>query len=64
MAKLLLLQSSVSHDTSEIILIYWFGAQETFLIIIVESSCAADFCENHETCFFFSISGKNSINLK
>ncbi len=29
-----LLQSSVSHDPSEIILIYWFAAQETFLIII------------------------------
>ncbi len=28
-----LLQSSVSHDTSEIILIYWFSAQETFLIV-------------------------------
>ncbi len=28
-----LLQSSVSHDLSEIILIYWFAAQETFLII-------------------------------
>jgi len=27
-----LLQSSVSHDPSEIILIWWFGAQETFLI--------------------------------
>jgi len=26
-------QSSVSHDPSEIILIWWFGAQETFLII-------------------------------
>jgi len=26
--------SSVSHDPSEIILIWWFGAQETFLIII------------------------------
>jgi len=24
-----LLQSSVSHDTSEIIVIYWFCAQET-----------------------------------
>jgi len=35
-----LLQSSVSHDPSEIILIYRFGAQETFLIIInVENSC-------------------------
>ncbi len=29
-----LLQSSVSHDPSEIILIYWFAAQDTFLIII------------------------------
>ncbi len=37
-----LLQSSVSHDPSQIILIYWFGAQETFLIIInVENSSAA-----------------------
>ncbi len=36
-----LLQSSVSHDPSEIIIIYWFAAQETFLIIInVENSCA------------------------
>jgi len=39
-----LLQSSVSHDPSEIILICWFAAQETFLIIIsVENS------QNH-TC--------------
>ncbi len=29
-----LLQSSVSHDPSEIILIYWSAAQETFMIII------------------------------
>ncbi len=28
------LQSSVSHDLSEIILIFWCVAQETFLIII------------------------------
>ncbi len=27
-------QSSVSHDPSEIILICWFGAKETFIIII------------------------------
>ncbi len=27
-------QSSVSRDPSEIILICWFGAQETFIIII------------------------------
>ncbi len=29
-----LLQSSVLHDSSEIILICWFAAQETFLSII------------------------------
>jgi len=35
-------QSSVSHDSSEIILICWFAAQETFLsIITVKSGCAA-----------------------
>ncbi len=39
-----LLQFSVSHDPSEIILICWFAAQETFLIIInVENSCAASY---------------------
>ncbi len=32
-----LLQSSVSHDPSEIILICWFTAQETFLIIVIIS---------------------------
>ncbi len=37
-----LLQSSVSHDPSEIILICWFAAQDTLMIIInVENSCAA-----------------------
>jgi len=39
-----LLQPSVSHDPSEIILICQFYAQETFLIIInAESSCAAKY---------------------
>ncbi len=39
-----LLQSSVSHDPSEIILICWFTAQETFLIINnFENSCAASY---------------------
>ena len=39
-----LLQSSVSHDPSEIILICWFAAQETFMIIInVENSCVLFF---------------------
>ncbi len=38
-----LLQSSVSHDPSEIILICWFAAQYTFLVIIdVENSSAAN----------------------
>jgi len=32
--SLLLLSSSVSHDPSEITLIWWFDDQETFLIII------------------------------
>ncbi len=27
-----LLQASMSHDPSEIILLCWFGAQETFII--------------------------------
>ncbi len=34
-AEASLLQSSVSHDSSEIIIIYWFDAQETYLIIII-----------------------------
>ncbi len=41
--KMSFIQSSVSHDPSEIILICWFAAQETFLIIIIniENSCAS-----------------------
>ncbi len=36
------LKFSVSHDSSEIILICWFGAEEeAFLIIII--SCAAQY---------------------
>jgi len=31
--------SSVSHDLSEIILIWWFDARETFLIIINVENC-------------------------
>ncbi len=40
--------------SSEIIIICWFAAQETFLIIInVENSCAAQyFCGNRHTLFF------------
>ncbi len=49
-----LLQSSVSHDPSEIIIICWFAAQEIFLIIInVENSCAAQyFCGNCDAFYF------------
>ncbi len=35
-----LLQSSVSHDLLENILICKSGAQETFIIINIENSCA------------------------
>ncbi len=35
--KQLLLQSSVSHNPSEIVLICWFAAEETFRIINVEN---------------------------
>jgi len=30
----------VSHDPSDIILLCWFGAQETFLIINVENNAS------------------------
>ncbi len=42
---------SVSHNPSEIILICWFAAQETFFIIInVKNSFAAEyFCGNNDT---------------
>ncbi len=36
-----LIQSSVLHDNSEIILICWFGAWETFLIITFENDRTA-----------------------
>ncbi len=54
-----LLQSSVSHDSSEIILIWWFAAQKAFLIIDVKNSCALNFCENWY--FFFKKKEKKSI---
>ncbi len=42
-----LLQSSVSHDPSEIIIICWFDAQDFFLIIIkCEKSSASYVCRN------------------
>ncbi len=44
----------MSHDPPEIILIWWFGAKETFLIIInAENTWAAKyFCVNRDTFFF------------
>ncbi len=53
MAKQPLLQS-VSHDPSEVILICWFGAKVTLLMLLinitnVKSSCATQyFCANHD----------------
>jgi len=46
-----LLYSSVARDSSEIFLICWIAAKETFLVIInVENSCAAEyFCWNCDT---------------
>ncbi len=63
-----LLQSSESHDPSEIILICWFAAQDMFMIIIcIENSCAASYiCENRDHFFprFFEQKiQKNSIYL-
>ncbi len=46
--------TSVSHDSSEIILICWFAAQETFRIIInVEYSCAVTFFYFLQKLWFF-----------
>jgi len=43
-----LLQSSVSHDPSEISLIWWFYAQKTFIITFnVENSCAHFLFKNY-----------------
>ncbi len=39
MAKLIVQQSSVWRGPSEILLIWWFGAQVTFPIINVENMC-------------------------
>jgi len=39
--KVIITQSSVSHDPSEIILIWWCDAQETCFIINVVNSFAA-----------------------
>ncbi len=56
-----LLQSSVSHGPSEIILICWFAPQETCIIINVEN-ITVYYCGNREA--FFSIEEKNSIYFK
>ncbi len=46
--------SIITHDPSEIILICWFGAPETFINIItnVEHSCAAYIFEESEIIIF------------
>ncbi len=50
-----LLQSSVSHDPSEIILICSFLAQVTFIIVInVENNCLT-FCDNCNSFFHHSL---------
>ncbi len=46
-----LLQSSVSHDPSEIILICWFAAQEIFITIINVENSYLIFCGNHNLGF-------------
>ncbi len=58
-----LLQSSVSYDPSEIIIICWFAAQET---LSIENCCASYLCANHDALFFIIrwSSMKNSNYLK
>ncbi len=59
----------MSHDPSEIILISWFGAQETFLIIIIndENSCLLYFVEifiiKQKTGFFNEQNAKKALHL-
>ncbi len=58
-----LLHSSVSRDLSEIILIWWFAAQETFIIIIsVESGVLLNIFVETDT--FFMILKKKSFKVK
>ncbi len=58
-----LLQSSVPHDPSEIILIYWFAAQEKFLIIVSVIKTVVllhIFVENGNTFFQDSLINRSS----
>ncbi len=44
-------QSSMSRDPSEILLIFWFAAQETFMIIIINIKTVVllnIFCQNQK----------------
>ncbi len=50
-----LLQSSVSHDPSEIILICWFGSQEEKLLLIISVF-------NHYAAVFVETIFLNSLN--
>ncbi len=54
MAKQPILQSSVLRGPSEIILIYWFGAQETFIIIIINGENSNVFMEIMKRFLLFS----------
>ncbi len=59
-----LLQSLVSHDLQ--ILRCWFPAQESFVIINVEKSCAASYYYHYYFSWFFNEKKvqKNIIYLK
>ncbi len=46
-----LLQSSVSHDPSEIILIYWLAAQETFFLLLMLKMVVL--LNNNKCTFYF-----------
>jgi len=48
-----LLQSSLSHDPSETILICWFAAQETFLIISFQNSSTYSYFYGYHDAFIF-----------
>ncbi len=56
----------MSHDAPETIVICWFGAQETYIIIIiinVENHCSAKYiCENNVFCSGFFDEQKDQNN--
>ncbi len=45
--------ASESHDPSENIRIFWFAAQETFVIFFSENNCTTEYvCGNHENLIY------------